>query len=84
MRRKILTGFTALVLAGSGLVLGQDFRDLHREGFDQGYRCVVSGRDCDTDRRTRDMNRDQRRAFDRAFREGAQKARADHGWGPPR
>ncbi len=58
----------------------RDDRFLFRRGYDSGYRCVTTGRDCQTDWKTRNMAQDDRRAFDRGFREGADRARSDNGW----
>lgn len=57
-------------------------RVLFRQGFDSGYRCTTTGRDCQTEWKTRHMSLDDRRAFEQGFHRGVEQARIDNGWRP--
>ena len=77
--------FLSLGASAQGWRYRNDYRDrddrmFFNRGYNSGYRCVTTGRDCQTDWRTRNMEPDDRRAFDRGFRQGADRARVDNGW----
>ena len=82
-RMALALGIAAMLFSTTG-ALAQPRGALYQQGFQQGYRCVATGRNCQTDPVERNMLPNQRRVYDQAFRDGAQRARIDHGWAPRR
>jgi hypothetical protein len=86
MKTKLTLTLAALMLLplGASAQFQRDDHVLFDQGYQSGYRCTTTGHGCNTDRRTRDMTREERRAFDRGFHRGVDQARRDNGWRPSR